>query len=406
MADEEEVKEYRWESGYEKTWEAIKEDDDGLLESNVADLVARAKRKRAALRSTGAIQLGMMRHLYLVIDASECMSLQDLKPTRFLCVLKLLETFVQEYFDLNPISQLGILITKAKKCDKVSELAGNHKKHIEALKQLSISSCDGEPSLQNSLELAIKSLKNMPAHTSREVLILLGGLTTCDPGDIRQTIKSLKENNIRVSIIGLAAEVRICRHIAKETGGEYNVLLDDHHLKELILNMIQPPPITGAMEASLVKMGFPGGTPTIQNGSEVTDSLADHTPAFCLCHIDNEAGVSLSSNGYNCPQCGSRYCELPVECKQCGLTLVSAPHLARSYHHLFPIKPFKECEHLPEMTNCFACAKPFVEVDKTVYQCESCNQIVCLDCDLFIRETLHTCPGCSSDSQTAQMPTN
>lgn len=95
--------------------------------------------------------------------------------------------------------------------------------------------------MQNSLELALRTLKNMPAHTSREILVLFGSLTTCDPGDIRQTIKSLKENNIRVSIIGLAAEVRICRQIAKETGGEYNVLLDDHHLKQLILELVQPP---------------------------------------------------------------------------------------------------------------------------------------------------------------------
>jgi len=95
--------------------------------------------------------------------------------------------------------------------------------------------------LQNSLELALKTLKNMPPHTSREVLILFGSLTTCDPGDIKSVIKSLKENNVRVSVIGLAAEVRICHHIAKETGGEYNVLLDDHHLKQLILNLVQPP---------------------------------------------------------------------------------------------------------------------------------------------------------------------
>lgn len=43
---------------------------------------------------------------------------------------------------------------------------------------------------------------------------------------------------------------------------------------------------------------------------------------------------------------------------------------------------------------------------KKVYECENCKQIVCLDCDLFIRETLHTCPGCASDPVTAQMKTN
>ncbi len=84
-------------------------------------------------------------------------------------------------------------------------------------------------------------------------------------------------------------------------------------------------------------------------------------------HIENETSSLMGNNsGYNCPQCGSRYCELPVECKQCGLTLVSAPHLARSYHHLFPIKPFIERTEVPEMTHCFACAKPFGELDPNV----------------------------------------
>lgn len=86
-------------------------------------------------------------------------------------------------------------------------------------------------------------------------------------------------------------------------------------------------------------------------------------------HIDSENTSSLSNSGYNCPQCGSRYCELPVECKQCGLTLVSAPHLARSYHHLFPIKPFTEREHSPDLVGtvyCFACAKLVDESEKHV----------------------------------------
>lgn len=151
--------------------------------------------------------------------------------------------------------------------------------------------------------------------------------------------------------------------------------------------------------------------------------------------MDVEGASKLSRTGYNCPQCGGRYCELPVECKQCSLTLVSAPHLARSYHHLFPLKPFAELTRTSDMKYCFTCAKLYGEneklvshLDKTdpynlsywrnekqgsflmdfvinfqVYQCGNCRQIVCLDCDLFIRETLHTCPGCASDSRLAQM---
>lgn len=47
----------------------------------------------------------------------------------------------------------------------------------------------GEPSLQNSIELALKSLRLLPSHASKEILIIVGALTTCDPGDINETIK-------------------------------------------------------------------------------------------------------------------------------------------------------------------------------------------------------------------------
>ena len=114
---------YRWETGYEKTWEAITEDGEGLLEVSVQDVIHRARRKRLAERQ-GRNKLGMMRHLYLLIgrqllncwgqiiincipDMSECMGNQDLKPTRLHCTLKLLESFIDEYFYLNPISQVG-----------------------------------------------------------------------------------------------------------------------------------------------------------------------------------------------------------------------------------------------------------------------------------------------------------
>merc|ERR1712168_898878 len=66
------------------------------------------------------------------------------------------------------------------------------------------------------------------------------------------------------------------------------------------------------------------------------------TLSVCACHADSTSYQGPTTLGYFCPQCRSKYCELPVECKVCSLTLVSAPHLARSYHHLFPLEGFKE----------------------------------------------------------------
>ena len=67
--------------------------------------------------------------------------------------------------------------------------SGNPRRHITALQKLKDRVNQGEPSLQNSLELAMQTLRHMPSHASREVLAIFGSLTTCDPGDILQTVK-------------------------------------------------------------------------------------------------------------------------------------------------------------------------------------------------------------------------
>ncbi|XP_076385330.1 general transcription factor IIH subunit 2 Ssl1 isoform X1 [Megachile rotundata] len=394
MADEEEEKEYRWETGYEKTWEAIKEDDHGLLEASVADIIHNAKRKRQMNRKIGA-RLGMMRHLYIILDASESMSIQDFKPTRFLCSLKLLEDFVEEFFYQNPISQLGVIITRNKRAEKVSELVGNSKKHIKEIQNMQQMVPAGEPSLQNSLELALKSLRLLPSHASKEILIIIGALTTCDPGDINETIQGMKSDCIRCSVIGLAAELYICKRMATATGGEHGVALDDKHYKEQLNMHIDPPPAATRLDAALVKMGFPHHA--------LHSSVNDSAMAVCMCHAENsEESVKLISTGYLCPQCLSKHCELPVECRACGLTLVSAPHLARSYHYLFPVEPFTETVFDGTPSLCYGCQKNFSQMDKKIYICNKCSQAFCLDCEIFIHESLHTCPGCATNPDTYQ----
>ncbi len=54
------------------------------------------------------------------------------------------------------------------------------------------------------------------------------------------------------------------------------------------------------------------------------------------------ADCVLQSGGFTCPRCKARVLDLPSTCHVCGLTLVSSSQLARSYHHLFPVKPFVE----------------------------------------------------------------
>lgn len=67
-----------------------------------------------------------------------------------------------------------------------------------------------------------------------------------------QTLKSLK---VRVSVIGLSAEVRVCTVLTRETGGSYHIILDESHFKELLMLHVKPPPASSSSECSLIRMG-------------------------------------------------------------------------------------------------------------------------------------------------------
>ncbi|KAF4113379.1 general transcription factor IIH subunit 2 isoform X2 [Onychostoma macrolepis] len=391
--DEEPERAKRWEGGYERTWEVLKEDESGSLRATVEDILFQAKRKRV-FESHGQVRLGMMRHLFVIIDSSRSMEDQDLKPNRLTSTLKLMEYFVEEYFDQNPISQVGIITTKNKRAEKLTDLAGNPKKHIAALKKTVDSTCVGEPSLYNSLNLAMQTLKHMPAHTSKEILVVFSSLTTCDPANIYELIKTLNGLKIRVSVIGLSAEVRVCTILTRETGGSYNVILDESHFKELLMLHVKPPPASSSSECSLIRMGFP---------QHVIASMSDQDakPSFSMSHLDSAGEPGLTLGGYYCPQCRAKYTELPVECKVCGLTLVSAPHLARSFHHLFPLEAFQETplEEYEGERFCEACQGELK--DKSVFTCLACKKVFCVECDLFIHDILHCCSGCMQTDRTS-----
>lgn len=359
-----------------------------MIDAAIAELIQKAKRKRQQDK-TAQNRLGMMRHVFLIVDCTENMNTADLKPSRLFCTIKLLENFIQEFFDQNPISQMGIIALKGKRAEKLTELTGTAKRHIQVIQDLAKLNPSGEPSLQNGLDMALKALKVLPSHASREILVIMGSLTTCDPVDINVTVESLKTEGIRTSIISLSAEVRICRYITAETGGNLGAALDDSHFKDQLMAHIDPPHAAQTQENALIKMGFPHPRAEESKGPILS---------MCMCHIDNKDDPSkLSSAGFHCPQCSSKYCELPVECLSCGLTLVSAPHLARSYHHLFPVKQFREVLFNGQSDKCYACQKLFSpESDKHVYFCEICEQFYCCDCDLFIHDTMHTCVGCNT----------
>lgn len=227
-------------------------------------------------------------------------------------------------------------------------------------------------------------------------------MLSSDPSDIHQTITTLIDDNIRVGIVGLAAQVAICRELCwKTNGGDdtyYGVALNEQHFRELVMDVTTPPATYSQKQStsSLLMMGFPSRT-------------IESFPSLCACHSNPSPG------GYLCSRCNSKVCGLPAECPSCGLTLILSTHLARSYHHLFPLMNWVEVpwQRASCSTACFACGIPFPTVPpkeqwqatenlakgmsvSSRYECTVCQNHFCIDCDLFSHEVVHNCPGCQS----------
>ena len=344
------------------------------------------------------VRRGILRHILLILDFGESSSETDMPPSRARCMASVAAQFIVECSRQNPLCQIGLLVMRDGLVERRQGLttmlnteSASAKSIPEWLKDVETR---GETSLQNALSVAHGLLLHVPAHGTREVILIQSSLASCDPSDIFTTLELLRRDRIRVSIISLSAQVRIAERIAKETGGTYSVAMDSDHFKSLLFDEhIRPPAVfanavtsagvaLAAPTSYLVPMGFP-------------KSLGSHNLSLCSCHArPPEAHSGGTFGGFQCPQCKGKVCQIPVDCPQCGLTLISAPHLARTYHHLFPIDVFREAK-IELSFKCMGCLGQFSKAeDPVAYVCPKCTSSFCQECNIFIHEALHSCPQC------------
>lgn len=393
-----------------------------------------------------------------------------------------LKDFVREFFDTNPISALGIIVCRDGVAQQATELGSNPRKHVQAV----VDHCEkrgpsGDWSLRNGLDVARRLLSMVPTYATREIVVVHAALATVDSGNIFELLTQLKpapgvssgtkgqgqgqgagHPGCRVSVVSMGGEVYITTRAAAETGGTSHVPTSHEQLRVALLEHCRPPPKLSVAaprpgvdmngydsESQMMQMGFP--------------ALLFEEPGLCSCH------KMLRPKAYVCPQCAARCCEIPTRCLVCSLQLVSAPSLARSYHHLFPVPVFVEVPNAHEPGSisggtssagavgagqgadgesppaggvgagsgaaaskrrrvgsddedsamhveqgggggvqwvhnsdvlCSGCMRPLAEEDAR-YVCvgssgRGCGLAFCSECDSFIHETLHVCPGCAS----------
>ena len=102
---------------------------------------------------------GMIRCLSLVLDASQRAGDRDWYPTLFDHVLKGAQRFVAEYYEQNPISQLGCLAMRDGVAERVSDMSGHAHAHLARLRDGAPLAPRGEASLQNALLVARAQIK-------------------------------------------------------------------------------------------------------------------------------------------------------------------------------------------------------------------------------------------------------
>lgn len=112
-----------------------------------------------------------MRFVYLVLDYSSAMLDQSFYPSLISVSVKQLKNFVQRFFQLNPIAQIGLIVCIDRRPNRLvsftsksfliidGDCLGDSRVLVDALDGLDFAACVGEFSLQSSLTMALQDLQ-------------------------------------------------------------------------------------------------------------------------------------------------------------------------------------------------------------------------------------------------------
>lgn len=100
----------------------------------------------------------------------------------------------------------------------------------------------------------------IPPYGSREVLCLMGSLSTTDPGDVHESIAACVAAQVTCSVIHVSAEVYVAHKLSQSTGGTFSVVVNKDHYRDLLSSHIPPLPSArnkhGSKTRKWIHMGF------------------------------------------------------------------------------------------------------------------------------------------------------
>ncbi|KAH0474078.1 MAG: uncharacterized protein KVP18_002048 [Porospora cf. gigantea A] len=355
---------HTWEDGFDKTWER----EDEVETQDLPTLDVAIRRTFPARDGDSSPRRGVVRHLVVVLDATEAAGDTDFKPTRMGCFIGLFEHFIAQFLDVNPVSLVAVVVVKDREAVLLSPLSACGQDKVKPLRAFRDKEKPvGHFSLQNALDRAVGILETVPAYGTREVLFLLSAIKTVDVGLIAETAQKAVDRNVRVSAVSTSPEVYAFKQVCDLTGGSHAVCESVRELTSAMSAHLTPPLWTDGLETRLIAAGFP----KLQHMTTV---------ALCMCHDEPLLAT------YACPRCRALSCQLPTECAGCKLHLVSLKDLSRTGHLYDAPVIFDGTKSKAE---CAGCGQ-----ESAVSLCRGCRRPYCPACDEFIHEELHQCPTC------------
>lgn len=118
---------FSWEASYSKAWSVILEDDTDTIQNSINKFNAlQRKRLTRNLALIPGLKKGLIRNFIVVIEASRAANENDLYPTRLKWIFSKLIPFVRDYFDQNPLCQLGLVVTRDGMAEKLCDLTSTY----------------------------------------------------------------------------------------------------------------------------------------------------------------------------------------------------------------------------------------------------------------------------------------
>ena len=118
---------FSWEASYSKMWSVILEDESDSIQNSINKFNAmQRKRLTRNISLIPGLKKGLIRNFIVIIEASQAANENDLYPTRIKWILNKLVGFARDYFDQNPLCQLGVIITRDGVADRLCDLTSKN----------------------------------------------------------------------------------------------------------------------------------------------------------------------------------------------------------------------------------------------------------------------------------------